>query len=378
MFSPDTLAIIALVFALIPALGAFANAAVFRAPRQPEEDWTSEPMSILIPARDEAHNIAESIESALSNIDADSEVVVLDDGSSDGTGDIVRELAKADPHIRLIAGKPLPDGAVGKLHACHQLSEAATKPLLLFVDADVRLEPGMARRMAFDMEQSGAALLSGFPRQLTGTFVEKLLIPLIHFVLLGFLSIRRMRGSRNPAYGTACGQIMLARTDAYRSCGGHGAVLDSIHDGLDVPRTFRRDGHLTDLCDITELCRCRMYTNGIDTVKGLEKNATRGMASPLLIVPFTGLLFAGQILPFLLLAAAPWIGLGLWGLAACFAAIALTYAQRFWQTEAFKGSWLGAVLHPLGIGVLLLIQWAAFFRKLLGFRPKWKGRALPT
>ena len=128
----------------------------------------------------------------------------------------------------------------------------------------------------------------------------------------------------------------------------------------------------------TELCRCRMYTNGPDTIAGLEKNATRGMATPALILPFTLLLGAGQILPFLLLAAAPWIGLSLAGLAAVLASLALVIAQRFSQCETYRCSWLGALLHPLGIAALLAIQWAAFTRKLLGIRPKWKGRALPT
>lgn len=376
--SADIIAWIALALAAIPALGALANAKVFKSPAAPDPDWQAPPISVLIPARDEESNIDAALQSALANIDQNGEIVVIDDGSTDGTAEIVRSHASRDPRVRLIEGKPLPDGWVGKLHACAQLADAARCPLLLFVDADVRLQPHAARRMAGFLDQQQAGLISGFPRQLTGTFVESLLIPLIHFVLLGFLSIKRMRGSKNPAYGTACGQVMMADAEAYKSCGGHGAVSTSIHDGLDVPRAFRRDGHHTDLCDITDLSSCRMYYNGKDTIAGLEKNATRGMASAPLIVPFTVLLFGGQILPFILLAMAPWIGLTLGGLGAATIAIALGYGQRLAHAEIYKTSWWSALLHPLGIAGLLAIQWAAFFRKLLGFKPKWKGRALPT
>ena len=374
----DVLAWIALALGAVPALCALTNSFRFRAPAEPPPDWRAETVSVLIPARDEEHNIAAAVGAALANIDRGGEVLVLDDGSSDSTATIVRGLAEKDPRVRLIDGKPLPDGWVGKLHACHQLADAATKPLLLFVDADVRLGAGAVRRVAYELQRSGAGMISGFPRQLTGSFVEKLLIPLIYFVLLGFLSIRRMRTSTKPGYGTACGQLMLARADAYRRCGGHGAVRGSIHDGLDVPRAFRRDNQLTDLCDITDLARCRMYTNGRDTIAGLEKNATRGMASPGLILPCTLLLGGGQVLPFALLATAPWIGLTAGGFAACLAAVLLSFAQRSAQAEAYRCSWTSVALHPLGVAVLLAIQWAAFVRKIVGIRPNWKGRALPT
>ena len=98
--------------------------------------------------------------------------------------------AASDARVRLEAAPPLPAGWCGKQHACHVLAQLAKNPLLVFMDADVRLAPDALARMAGFMEENPVALASGVPRQETGTFSERLLIPLIHFILLGFLPMR--------------------------------------------------------------------------------------------------------------------------------------------------------------------------------------------
>ena len=117
---------------------------------------------------------------ALASRDAEVEVVVLDDGSRDATRRIVADLAARDPRVRLLAGEPLPAGWAGKPHACEQLGRAARNPLLLFVDADVTLAADAVRRLADGLQSRGADLLSGVPRQITRTWAEKLVVPLIH------------------------------------------------------------------------------------------------------------------------------------------------------------------------------------------------------
>ncbi len=146
-------------------------------------------------------------------------------------------------------------------------------------------------------------LPAAFLCQETGTLVEKLVIPLIHFVLLGFLPLARMRRSRHPAYAAGCGQFFLARRSAYEAAGGHTAIQGSLHDGITLPRAFRAAGFRTDLCDMTEIATCRMYQSARDVWLGLAKNATEGLASPGMIVPATAFLLGGQVLPFALLAA---------------------------------------------------------------------------
>src|SRR5207244_4018469 len=132
--------------------------------------------------------------------------------------------------------------------------------------------------------RSGADLGSGFPRQETGTLLEKLVLPLIHFLLLGYLPLIGMRWCRHPAFGAGCGQLFVTRRDAYEAVGGHVAVRASLHDGLTLPRAYRRRGLKTDLCDATELADCRMYRSGRELWYGLAKNAREGLAHPKAIV----------------------------------------------------------------------------------------------
>lgn len=347
--------------AALPALLFLRNLRVFGAPREAD---VSAMVSILIPARDEEMNIAAAVETALANTNA--EVLVLDDDSSDRTHEIVSGIATREPRLRLLRGAALPAGWVGKNHACAQLAAAATHPLLLFVDADVRLAPDAAARLASGLQQTGATLISGVPRQELGTFSEKLLVPLIHFLLLGFLPLERMRRSIHPAYGSACGQLILVEREAYDQSGGHAAIRGRVHDGLALPKQFRASGFHTDLVDVTDLATCRMYRRDIDVWRGLAKNTHEGLGAPALIVPTTLLLACGQVLPFALLAS---------GRATFLAAAFFALLPRVLALRRFHQPLLSAVLHPFAIVALLGIQWAGLVRWLFGRPAHWRGRS---
>lgn len=328
-------------------------------------------VSILIPARDEAHNIAAAVEAALTNPGA--EVLVLDDCSRDQTAEIVAEIGAQQLRLRFLRGQPMPRGWSGKNWACSQLADAATRPFLLFVDADVRLEAHAAARIAHWLRSSGAQLASGVPQQELGSFSERLLIPLIHFVLLGFLPLRWMRRSRHPAYGTGCGQLVIAEAEAYRKAGGHAAVRDKIHDGLALPKLFRKAGFGTDLFDATDAARCRMYRNAAETWRGLCKNTHEGLGAPARIVPVTLILLGGQVIPFLLLVASPWLTATQNICTAIAASMSLT--TRGLAAAKFRQPLAIILLHPFAILALLGIQWFGLIRFLCGQPTQWKGRA---
>lgn len=368
------LAVASLLLALPPTVLFLRNLPLYRPlpPADPEPDQRPR-LSVLIPARDEEGSIEGAVRSALDDSSVDVEVRVLDDRSTDTTAERVRAIADHDARVHLHDGQQLPEGWCGKQHACAQLARRSTRELLVFMDADVRLEPDGLARMESFLRESRADLVSGFPRQETGTLLEKLLIPLIHFLLLGFLPLRRMRRSGHPAYAAGCGQLVLVRREAYEAVGGHGAVRGSLHDGLTLPRAFRRAGRSTDLFDATDVARCRMYRSFAETWSGLAKNATEGLAAPRSIVPATLLLFGGQVLPVLLLALASTLRPGparIAGLAA-----GVSFLPRLVAIRRFDQSPLGALLHPLGVLVLLSIQWFAAGRALLGLPARWKGRA---
>src|SRR5207245_2714359 len=122
----------------------------------------------------EERSIAAAVESALANKGVTVEVLVLDDHSEDRTAALVAEIAERDGRVRLLSAPPLPEGWCGKQHACHVLARAARYPLLCFLDADVYLEPDALARLTAFQKQSGASLVSGIPRQETGSLLERL------------------------------------------------------------------------------------------------------------------------------------------------------------------------------------------------------------
>jgi hypothetical protein len=368
------LAWVCLGFAVLPAVLAAVNAVFFRPP--PRDTAMSQAASVLVPARNEEASIAACVEAVLASRGVELEVIVLDDHSTDRTAEVVREIAAKDPRVRLESAPELPDGWCGKQHACFAMSRIARHPLLTFLDADVRLTLDALARLAAFRERVGAALVSGFPRQETGTLLEKLVIPLINWLLVDYLPMVGMRLSRWTAFGAGCGQWFLTDRDSYAAVGGHAAVKASLHDGLTLPRAYRRAGFRTDVCDATGLAACRMYSDAAGVWFGLAKNAREGMASAGQLPVWTLLLGAGHVLPPVLLAASFLAGdpaAVLVAGAACALSLGLRLATAVW----FRASLLGAVLHPLGVLLLLAIQWFAAYRALVGRPVGWKGRAHP-
>jgi hypothetical protein len=331
-------------------------------------------ISVLIPARNEEGNIGAALQAILASRYFDFQVIVGDDNSDDRTAEIVRRFSRRDPRVRLLPVAPLVKGWSGKQHACHCLASAATGSLLCFVDADVRLAPDALGKISECMRASNAALISGVPRQQTGSWLERLLLPLIHFVLLGYLPLDRMRANTNPAYAAGCGQLMIARQDAYRRVGGHAAIRASLHDGIKLPAAFRRAGCMTDLFDATPLASVRMYRNAREVWDGLGKNATEGMASPTRLPVFTLLLLGGQVLPALVMGMAL-SRHELWSALLAAIAMLLSYLPRVMSLRRFQQPVVSAIVHPVGILVLLIIQWAALGKLVLGRSATWKGRA---
>lgn len=370
--SLDALAFAALFLAAVPCTLFLINLIIYR-PLPAREPGIHAALSVLIPARNEEANIGATIRAVLANQGLPVEVVVLDDHSTDQTAQIVNSFARRDRRVRLETAPALPKGWCGKQHACHVLAKHARHSILVSIDADVRLSPDAVERIAGLMERGGPDLASGVPRQELGTFSDRLLLPLIHFVLLGFLPMHAMRWTRLPAFSAGCGQLFVARRNAYEQCGGHAMLPNSLHDGIKLPRVFRRAGLRTDLFDATDIANCRMYQTNVDTWRGLAKNATEGLAAPGTILPMTILLLGGQVLPIVLIALAPMLS----GTGLLVAVVATTLAAlpRFVAAWRFKQPIASALLHPLGVLGLLAIQWCSLARHLAGKPSEWKGRS---
>jgi hypothetical protein len=360
--------------AAVPLLLIVCNLHVFRPPPRVTRSLVPREVSVLIPARNEAERIRAAIESVLASAgDAEIEVLVLDDDSTDGTARIVAAIAARDSRVILLERRGGPLRGWGKPLACAEMADRARGRVLIFMDADVRLEADAVARIAAALDDSNAALLSGVPRQITVGFAERLIVPLIHFVLLGFLPLLAMRRLRKPAFGAACGQLLAVERDAYFACGGHRAVADRIHDALALARRFRKAGFTTDLADFTPLAHCRLYRDSREVLAGFAKNAHEGLGSPAGIVPWTVILLGGQAawtipLPSALLAGESSLSLPL------LLAGAASLTSRALVARRFEPTVVQALLHPLGVAGLIAIQWYGAARRLLGRPVAWKER----
>ena len=366
------LAFVLLVLAAVPTIMTMVNVAALRVP---DTAPTGTRVAILIPARDEEAGIAACVESALASTGVALEVIVLDDHSSDATAAIVVRLAHADPRLRLAGAPPLPQGWSGKQHACHVLAHLTDAPHLIFLDADVRLEPDAAARLAGALTH--ADLVSGVPRQIMGSLAELLIIPMINMLLLGYLPIPLSRRDPRPGLAAACGQMIAVKAEAYALAGGHAGIRASLHDGLMLPRLFRAAGLRTNLVAGAALASCRMYVGRRALVRGTTKNATEGLAKPVALPIWTALLLGGHVLPWALLVAAIASGAHFATLLTALACAGPVVA-RLIQAVGCREPLRSVPLNPLAVVLLLVLQWWALGRKWTGRQETWRGRSYPA
>lgn len=377
------MSIAGVVFALLPALNFLANLPLFQLSDSldigsldgdPLDGNTEEfSVSVLIPARDEEAGIVATIDAVLASCHVNLEVIVLDDHSVDSTASLVQEIAAKDSRVRYEAGDSLPAGWNGKQFACFQLAQFASHEWLVFLDADVRVKPDALAILARRQANSGVELLSAFPHQETGTWLEKLIIPMMHYILLGFLPLSRMRNSTSPAYAAGCGQLFMTRREPYQRAGTHDAIRASRHDGLKLPRAFRQAGMMTDVVDGTDLADCRMYRCGSEVIHGVLKNAVEGIAKPKLIVLFSVLLFGSSVLPIITLVWSLAVG-HVVGAVVSVVGVLLGHLPRAIAAKQLRQSWAGVFGHSFATAVFLCLQWIALINQTFGRRVAWRGR----
>ncbi len=333
-------------------------------------------VSILVPARNEEHNVAGAVRMLLAQEYPEFEVLVLDDCSTDNTATVLRSMS--DPRLRVIRGKELPEGWLGKPWACQQLATEASGELLLFTDADTRHAPGTLRATVTVMENEKLDLLSVIPREETRGLVEKLVVPVVPWAIVAFLPLELAYRLCRSAFTAANGQFLMFRREAYERIGGHAAVRESVVDDLALVRRAARLGLAWRLYDAQDLVSCRMYRTSREVVEGFSKNLFGAFGFRILPFAFVwlwlavvtfqplvilGLLAAGARVPALsawLAAAAAALALALWGI----------------SNVKFRFPWYVTLLYPVSTGLAIGIAIRSVVHAYSG-RAEWKGRRLP-
>jgi cellulose synthase/poly-beta-1,6-N-acetylglucosamine synthase-like glycosyltransferase len=225
-------------------------------------------VSLLVPMRNEVHRLADALPGILAQpVD---EVILLDDCSTDATPEVARRLSSGVDHATVLAGEPTPRGWAGKTWACHQLAAHARSDLLVFCDADVQLAPGAVDAIVDEMDRQQADLFSVFPRQLTDSLGERLVVPLVDDVLLCFLPFPLLSVDV-PAAATANGSVMAFDRAAYERLGGFDAVRDELVEDVALARLVRRHRMQLGLALGGELVETRMYTGYAGCLAGFGR-----------------------------------------------------------------------------------------------------------
>ncbi len=336
-------------------------------------------VSVLVPARNEAHHIVACVEALAAQRYANLEILVLDDESSDGTGRLLRQLQRRYPHLAVLQGAPLPPGWVGKNWACHQLAQAAQGEILLFVDADTVLHPDAVAQTVAWMQETQADLLSGLPYQVMETPAERLSLPFLRLGLRAILPHWIYRWRPFPALALAVGQFLAFRREAYHALGGHAAIRDQIIEDVTLARRAAQHGLRVLHTDLRRRVATRMYTSWQEIRQGFLKNLSPffGRSAPLFLLAWL-LLWSVFVLP--------WIGLALARLAG--EPFPGFVPQRAWLNIALSlilwtlfgreddHQWDTPLLYPLIVTAFTYLAFLSFYRYQRGGEIVWKDRVL--
>jgi chlorobactene glucosyltransferase len=337
-------------------------------------------VSVIVPARNEAHNIARCVSSILSTTYPNLELIVVDDSSTDETVAIARDAAAGDPRARVITSPPLPDGWFGKQWACAAGAKVARGSVLQFTDADTVHGADLVTRSTNAMRGARAQLFSVAGRQELGGFWEKVIQPQIFTILsMRYGGTESVTQATSVSDKIANGQCIFVTHDSYNSIGGHGSVRSSVAEDLMLAqRFFAARKRVVLMLGINQLST-RMYASLGEIITGWRKNVFAGGLDS---VPFgrIGRTFFPlvlllpplmQLLPVLVLILSPLghatPGIMLWATIA-------TVATLVWWIVVYVTvgeNPLYALAYPLGALVLLYIFVTAVIR---GRRVTWKGR----
>jgi len=323
-------------------------------------------VSILIPARNEAENILLLLQSIKEQDYTNYEVIVLDDNSSDNTFELVQGFAKENEQFKIVEGKQLPKGWLGKNFACHQLAEIANGKYLLFIDADEVVKRGLINSLVFRIENNGLSLLSIFTNQIMVSFGEQITVPLMHFILLNLLPLRLVRVSKNPAFSAASGQCMFFEANNYKENEWHKCVKNRVVEDIEIIKLVKQAGFKAEALLANGLIYCRMYKNLTESINGFSKNLLAGFGNNIFILLFYQLLVISW--PFLL-----FINYDLHLLVLPLTLIVLSRIMISFLSG--QNVVLNLILHPLQMLLFLLISVKSISNHLLK-RGSWKGRLI--
>jgi glycosyltransferase involved in cell wall biosynthesis len=353
-------------------------------------------ITVIIPAYNEALNIQDCVRSVLANElppNAQLQVIVADDESTDDTAALAQVIARTDPRVQVITVAPRPRNAIwrGKNWACAQAIEQATGEYWLFIDADVRLQPRAIATTLTEAVTQQSDLLSLAPEVVLGCLTECLVQPLMLSMIAIGNDFTAVNNPAQPDKAFAAGPFMLFRAQGYQAIGGHGAIAADPVEDMALARRIKQHGLKLHYGLSTGLTQVRMYQNFAALWEGWTKNYYLGANRNVRVLLYS-------VLALFLVFVMPWVGLGgvtigrlngaadvgllqgglgFWSVT-LLSLIALIYQ---YQMRASTAQMLNQPLRYwpltwLGGGMLMAIAVVSMIKTETGWGWTWRGRSL--
>jgi len=343
-------------------------------------------VSVIVPARNEEKNLPRCLESLLEQDYPNLEIIVVDDRSTDRTGEVVDAYCRRDGRVKKVSGRVLEPGWLGKSHAVHQGVREATGAWFLFMDADTWLHPrGVSASMGHVLEKD-VDMLSLYPHFVCESFWEKVIQPAVGRMILisGPVDFVNSRKPIFRIFTMAIGQFLLFRRSVYEAVGGHEAIRDRVVEDVELSRAVKQAGYHLNFLYGTEVLHTRMYKTFTELWRGWSRSFYPAMGNhPVLGIVQSLLLFVFGTLPYLVMpvAAVLWMaGLGSETVRTLFGLGLFQYGLLFLTTYAVRARLREYPEYfftcPLGG---LMVQWISVhsvYTYALKKRILWKDRDL--
>lgn len=331
------------------------------------ESLAQSKVSVLIPMRNEESNITECLKSVNNQSYNNFEIFVLDDHSVDSSIEKVKSIQKQSSKIRLLHGEELPSGWLGKNWACHQLSLQATGEYLLFIDADVTITNKVVQSAIGMMKKYNLSMLTVFPSQKIDNWRVRLIIPMMNWLLLSFLPIRKVFTSGKKSFVAANGQFILFNREAYEKIGGHNAVKSKVVEDMELARLIKGNNYKMMTLLGGDHISCKMYSKFTEAFNGFSKNYYAGFnTNPIVFLFIIALFQLVFTIPFLSWSLMPQYNI---------VVLLILFSRALMSLMSKQNLILNVLLHPFQMIISFLIginSVLIYYTK----RGTWKGRKI--
>jgi chlorobactene glucosyltransferase len=332
-----------------------------------------------VPARNEERDVEKCIRSLISQDYPNMEIIVLNDNSTDSTGKILKGISRESSRVKVLEGKPLPQGWVGKNYGCFQLEKEAKGEYLFFSDADTIHEKSSVSSAYLCLKENNLDALSVFPFQITKSFMEKMVIRYMNLGILLLIPLKLLQKTSLKLFSTALGSLMFYKRDVYRAVGGHTSISGRCLEDINMSILLKKMGYRFMIFDGIHTYRTRMYDDIPSMVRGVKRfvltsfnfNGFLGFLSmfslsilllfPFILIPMSALADIYQIYFF------PNLIINI-------LQVLIIIAIRIAYCIRFKGTYSEILLHPFSIVILLYLSIYININPGKGQSFDWKGR----